>query len=84
MGYKGIATVPHRRRADRALILRCAPRTVGHHHWRQPPACAAAAIAVLEVMEREKLVENAAAVGEYLLGELQAGRRAERGSAAAA
>ncbi len=32
-------------------------------------ACAAA-IAVLEVMEREKLVENAAAVGEYLLGEL--------------
>lgn len=33
-------------------------------------ACAAA-IAVLEVMEREKLVENAAAVGEYLLGELR-------------
>ena len=32
-------------------------------------ACAAA-IAVLDVMEREKLVENAAAVGEYLLGEL--------------
>lgn len=33
-------------------------------------ACAAA-IAVLEVMEREKLVENAAAVGEYLLSELR-------------
>lgn len=33
-------------------------------------ACAAA-IAVLEVMEREKLVENAATVGEYLLGELR-------------
>ena len=33
-------------------------------------ACAAA-IAVLEVMEREKLVENAAAVGEYLLDELR-------------
>ncbi|WP_289108977.1 aminotransferase class III-fold pyridoxal phosphate-dependent enzyme [uncultured Alistipes sp.] len=33
-------------------------------------ACAAA-IAVLDVMEREKLVENAAAVGEYLLGELR-------------
>ena len=33
-------------------------------------ACAAA-IAVLEVMEREKLVENAADTGEYLLGELR-------------
>ena len=33
-------------------------------------ACAAA-IAVLDVMEREKLVENAATVGEYLLGELR-------------
>lgn len=32
-------------------------------------ACAAA-IAVLDVMEQEQLVENAAAVGEYLLGEL--------------
>ena len=32
-------------------------------------ACAAA-IAVLDVMEREKLVENAADTGEYLLGEL--------------
>ena len=33
-------------------------------------ACAAA-IAVLDVMEREKLVENAANTGEYLLGELR-------------
>lgn len=33
-------------------------------------ACAAA-IAVLDVMEREELVENAAATGEYLLGELR-------------
>lgn len=33
-------------------------------------ACAAA-IAVLDVMEREKLVENAADTGEYLLGELR-------------
>lgn len=33
-------------------------------------ACAAA-IAVLNVMEREKLVENAADTGEYLLGELR-------------
>lgn len=33
-------------------------------------ACAAA-IAVLEVMEREGLVENAAATGDYLLGELR-------------
>ena len=33
-------------------------------------ACAAA-IAVLDVMEREKLVENAADPGEYLLGELR-------------
>lgn len=33
-------------------------------------ACAAA-IAVLDVMEHEKLIENAAAVGEYLLGELR-------------
>ena len=33
------------------------------------PACAAA-IAVLDVMERDGLVENAATVGEYLLGEL--------------
>ena len=32
-------------------------------------ACAAA-IAVLDVMERDGLVENAATVGEYLLGEL--------------
>ena len=31
---------------------------------------AAAAIAVLDVMERDGLVENAATVGEYLLGEL--------------
>ena len=30
-----------------------------------------AAIAVLDVMEREKLVENAADTGEYLLGELR-------------
>ena len=33
------------------------------------PACAAA-IAVLDVMERDGLIENAATVGEYLLGEL--------------
>ena len=33
-------------------------------------ACAAA-IAVLDVMEREKLVENAADTGDYLLGELR-------------
>ena len=33
-------------------------------------ACAAA-IAVLDVMEREKLVDNAADTGEYLLGELR-------------
>lgn len=33
-------------------------------------ACAAA-IAVLDVIERDRLVENAAAVGEYLLGELR-------------
>jgi acetylornithine aminotransferase len=40
--------------------------TFGGNHL----ACAAA-IAVLEVMEAEHLVENAAAVGEYLLAELQ-------------
>ena len=40
--------------------------TFGGNHL----ACAAA-IAVLEVMETENLVENAAAVGEYLLTELQ-------------
>ena len=39
--------------------------TFGGNHL----ACAAA-IAVLDVMEREGLVENAATVGEYLLGEL--------------
>ncbi len=41
--------------------------TFGGNHL----ACAAA-IAVLETIEREGLVENAAAVGEYLLGELRA------------
>ncbi|MDE6623843.1 MAG: aminotransferase class III-fold pyridoxal phosphate-dependent enzyme [Alistipes sp.] len=40
--------------------------TFGGNHL----ACAAA-IAVLKVMENERLVENAAAVGEYLLGELR-------------
>ena len=40
--------------------------TFGGNHL----ACAAA-IAVLDVMEREKLVENAADTGEYLLGELR-------------
>ena len=40
--------------------------TFGGNHL----ACAAA-IAVLEVMNREKLVENAAAVGDYLLAELR-------------
>lgn len=40
--------------------------TFGGNHL----ACAAA-IAVLETFERERLVENAAAVGEYLLGELR-------------
>ena len=40
--------------------------TFGGNHL----ACAAA-IAVLEVMEAEHLVENASAVGEYLLAELQ-------------
>ena len=40
--------------------------TFGGNHL----ACAAA-IAVLKVMESERLVENAAAVGEYLLGELR-------------
>ena len=39
--------------------------TFGGNHL----ACAAA-IAVLDVMERDGLVENAATVGEYLLGEL--------------
>lgn len=39
--------------------------TFGGNHL----ACAAA-IAVLEVFERERLIENAARVGEYLLGEL--------------
>ena len=41
--------------------------TFGGNHL----ACAAA-IAVLETIEREGLVENATAVGEYLLGELRA------------
>ena len=40
--------------------------TFGGNHL----ACAAA-IAVLETIEREGLVENAASVGEYLLGELR-------------
>jgi acetylornithine aminotransferase len=40
--------------------------TFGGNHL----ACAAA-IAVLEVMEEEKLVENAAQTGEYLIGELK-------------
>ena len=40
--------------------------TFGGNHL----ACAAA-IAVLDVMERDGLVENAATVGEYLLGELR-------------
>ena len=40
--------------------------TIGGSHL----ACAAA-IAVLDVMEREKLVENAADTGEYLLGKLR-------------
>ena len=40
--------------------------TFGGNHL----ACAAA-IAVLDTIERERLVENAAAVGEYLLGELR-------------
>ncbi len=40
--------------------------TFGGNHL----ACAAA-IAVLETIERERLVENAAAVGDYLLGELR-------------
>lgn len=40
--------------------------TFGGNHL----ACAAA-IAVLEVFERERLIENAARVGEYLLGELR-------------
>ena len=40
--------------------------TFGGNHL----ACAAA-IAVLEVMERERLVENAARVGEYLIGQLK-------------
>lgn len=40
--------------------------TFGGNHL----ACAAA-IAVLEIIARERLVENAAAVGEYLLGELR-------------
>lgn len=40
--------------------------TFGGNHL----ACAAA-IAVLDVMEEEKLVENAAAVGEYLISELR-------------
>ncbi len=41
--------------------------TFGGNHL----ACAAA-IAVLEVLEDEKLIENAALVGDYLLGELKA------------
>lgn len=43
-------------------------------------ACAAG-IAVLEILERERLVENAAAVGDYLLGELKSisGLQAIRG-----
>lgn len=40
--------------------------TFGGNHL----ACAAA-IAVLEIIARERLVENAAAVGDYLLGELR-------------
>lgn len=40
--------------------------TFGGNHL----ACAAA-LAVLEVMEEERLVENAAATGEYLIGELR-------------
>jgi acetylornithine aminotransferase len=40
--------------------------TFGGNHL----ACAAA-IAVLEVMEEEKLIENAARTGEYLMGELK-------------
>ena len=46
------------------------PRLLGTTFGGSHLACAAA-IAVLDVMEREKLVENAADTGEYLLGELR-------------
>ena len=57
----GVLIAPH---------LEARPGLLGTTFGGSHLACAAA-IAVLDVMEREKLVENAADTGEYLLGELR-------------
>ena len=44
---------------------------LGHYTHEKNPVTAAAALATLEVIERERLVENAARVGDYALERLQ-------------
>ncbi len=44
---------------------------LGHYTHEKNPVSAAAALATLEVIEREQLVDNAAAVGAYALERLQ-------------
>jgi 4-aminobutyrate aminotransferase len=50
----------------------------GHYTHEKNPVTAAAALATLEVIEREQLVDNAARVGAYAIERLQAMKRRHR------
>jgi len=50
----------------------------GHYTHEKNPVTAAAALATLEVIEREQLVDNAARVGDYAIARLQEMKRRHR------
>ena len=47
-------------------------RSIGHYTHEKNPLCCTAGLATIEYIEENKLVENAASLGEYLMDELKA------------
>lgn len=54
----------------REELNRCADHSLGHYTHEKNPVAAAAALAAIEVIEKENLVEAARSKGRYLLKEL--------------
>jgi len=53
--------------ARRDLAEKVSDRSIGHFTHEKNPVCAAAALAVLEIIEKEKLANNAMRMGNYAL-----------------
>lgn len=69
-GYAPLGAVIVTDRVEQVFIDSGTPFVHGYTYQSHPVACAAG-LAVLKIIEREELVENAAVMGDYLFGQLR-------------